>query len=111
MWFSAHTRGNVYGARRTGMSSSELARLDIDAEAHAELRNTLSRCRSRQELLRSARHLGHRVTRTDLQNAWHEHQQGQPASDQDTRAAIAAGTRDRVGSGQDAKKCKGRCAE
>ena len=65
------------------MSWSELERLVNDAEAHAELRNTLSRSRSRQELLRSARHLGYRVTRTDLQNAWLEHQQGQQVADLD----------------------------
>jgi hypothetical protein len=65
------------------MSWSELERLVNDAEAHAELRDTLSRCRSRQELLRSARHLGYRLTRADLQNAWLEHQQGQEAVDRD----------------------------
>jgi hypothetical protein len=65
------------------MSWSELERLVNDAEAHAELRNTLSRSRSRQELLRSARHLGYRVTRADLQNAWLEHQQGHEAVDRD----------------------------
>ena len=62
-----------------GMSWLELERLVNDAEAHAELRNTLRRCRSRQELLCCARHLGYRVTRNDLQNAWLEHQQGQEA--------------------------------
>jgi len=65
------------------MSWSELERLINDAEVHDELRNTLSRCRSRQELLRSARHLGYRVTRADLQNAWLEHQQGQEVVDRD----------------------------
>ena len=40
------------------MSWSELERLVGDAEACAEMRDTLSRCRSRQELLRCARHLG-----------------------------------------------------
>lgn len=68
------------------MSWSELERLVSDAEASAELRNTLRRCRSRQGLLRSARHLGYRVTRTDLQNAWVEHQQGQDALSADAPA-------------------------
>jgi hypothetical protein len=68
------------------MSWSELERLVSDAESSAELRNTLRRCRSRQELLRSARHLGYRVTRTDLQNAWVEHQQDQDALSADAQA-------------------------
>ncbi len=68
------------------MSWSELERLVSDAETHAELRDTLSRCRSRQELLRSARHLGYRVTRTDLQNAWVEHQRDQDALAADAQA-------------------------
>ncbi len=73
------------------MSWSELERLVNDAETHAELRNTLSRCRSRQELLRSARQQGYRVTRNDLQNAWLEHQQGQEAADLGAQLVIAAG--------------------
>ena len=75
------------------MSWSELERLVSDAEASAELRNTLRRCRCRrrQLLLHSARHLGYRVTRTDLQNAWGEHQQGQEVAVQDAGSAIAAG--------------------
>ena len=73
------------------MSWSELERLVNDAEASAELRNTLRRCRSRQQLLQAARHLGYRVTRTDLQHAWVEHQQGQEVAVQDAGSAIAAG--------------------
>jgi hypothetical protein len=69
----------VNGAGGTDMSWSELERLVNDAEAHTELRNTLRHCRSRQQLLQAARHLGYRVSRTDLQNAWLEHQQGQEA--------------------------------
>ncbi len=68
------------------MSWSELERLVSDAEASAELRNTLRRCRSRQQLLQAARHLGYRVTRTDLQNAWVEHQQDQGALCADAQA-------------------------
>jgi hypothetical protein len=68
------------------MSWSELERLVSDAEASAELRNTLRRCRSRQQLLQAARHLGYRVTRTDLQNAWVEHQQDQDALSADAQA-------------------------
>lgn len=68
------------------MSWSELERLVRDAEASAELRNTLRRCRSRQQRLHAARHLGYRVTRTDLQNAWVEHQQDQGALSADAQA-------------------------
>jgi hypothetical protein len=68
------------------MSWSELERLVSDAEAHAELRSTLRRCRSRQQLLQAARHLGYRVTRIDLQNAWVEHRQDQDALSADAQA-------------------------
>ncbi len=68
------------------MSWSELERLVSDAEANAKLRDTLSSCRSRQQLLQAARHLGYRVTRTDLQNAWVEHQRDQDALAADAQA-------------------------
>jgi hypothetical protein len=55
------------------MSWSDLERLVADAETSQELQQTLSHCRSRQELLRTARQLGYRLTRADLQNAWLEH--------------------------------------
>jgi uncharacterized protein YjbI with pentapeptide repeats len=37
------------------------------------LQQVLRQCHSRQELLRTARQLGYRLTRADLQNAWLEH--------------------------------------
>ena len=55
------------------MSWSDLERLVADAESSPALQQTLSQCRSRQELLQTARRLGYRVTRADLQNAWLEH--------------------------------------
>ncbi|MCP9891446.1 Nif11-like leader peptide family natural product precursor [Cyanobium sp. Aljojuca 7D2] len=55
------------------MSWSDLERLVADAENNQELQQTLSQCRSRQELLRTARQLGYRVTKSDLHNAWLEH--------------------------------------
>jgi hypothetical protein len=55
------------------MSWSDLERLVADAETSHELQQTLSHCRSRQELLHTARQLSYRVTRADLQNAWLEH--------------------------------------
>ena len=55
------------------MSWSDLERLVVDAENNQALQQTLSHCRSRQELLRTARQLGYRLTRADLQNAWLEH--------------------------------------
>ena len=60
-WFSASTRGNVNGAGGTGMSWSELERVVSDAESNAELRHTLRRCRSRQQLLQAAPRLGYRI--------------------------------------------------
>jgi hypothetical protein len=73
------------------MSWSELERLVCDAESRAELRHTLRRCRSRQQLLRCAHRLGYGVTRTDLQNARLVHQQSQDAAEHDIRVDIAAG--------------------
>jgi hypothetical protein len=55
------------------MSWSDLERLVVDAETSQELQQTLSHCRSRQELLRTARQLDYRVTKGDLLNAWLEH--------------------------------------
>ena len=55
------------------MSWSDLERLVVDAEASAQLQGVLRRCRSRQELLHTARRLGYRVTKGDLLNAWLEH--------------------------------------
>ena len=55
------------------MSWSDLERLVADAETSHELQQTLSHCRSRQELRHTARQLGYRVTKADLLNAWLEH--------------------------------------
>ena len=55
------------------MSWSDLERLVVDAETSQELQQTLSQCRSRQELLHTARQLDCRVTKGDLLNAWLEH--------------------------------------
>jgi hypothetical protein len=55
------------------MSWSDLERLVADAEASPALQQVLRQCHSRQELLRTARQLGYRLTRADLQNAWLEH--------------------------------------
>ena len=55
------------------MSWSDLERLVADAETSHSLQQTLSHCRSRQELLHTARQLGYRVTKGDLLNAWLEH--------------------------------------
>ena len=56
------------------MSWSDLERLVADAETSPALQQVLRQCHSRQELLRTARQLGYRLTRSDLQNAWLEHQ-------------------------------------
>ena len=56
------------------MSWSDMERLVADAESSPALQQVLRQCHSRQELLRTARQLGYRLTRADLQNAWLEHQ-------------------------------------
>ena len=55
------------------MSWSDLERLVADAESSPALQQVLRQCHNRQELLRTARQLGYRLTRSDLQNAWLEH--------------------------------------
>ena len=55
------------------MSWSDLERLVADAETSPALQQVLGQCHSRQELLRTARQLGYRVTKSDLLNAWLEH--------------------------------------
>jgi hypothetical protein len=62
-----------YPANRSQMSRSDLERLVADAETSHELQQALRQSRSRQQLLHTARRLGYRVTRADLQNAWLEH--------------------------------------
>ena len=51
------------------MSWSDLERLVADAESSPALQQVLRHCHSRQELLLTARQLGYRLTRADLQNA------------------------------------------
>ena len=55
------------------MSWSDLERLVADAETSPALQQVLGQCHSRQELLRTARQLGYRVTKSDLLNACLEH--------------------------------------
>ena len=62
------------------MSWSDLDRLVADAESSPALQQVLRQCHSRQELLRTARQLGYRVTKSDLLNAWLEHHNA-PAED------------------------------
>ena len=58
------------------MSWSDLERLVADAESSPALQQVLRQCHSRQELLRTARQLGYRVTKSDLLNARLEHHNG-----------------------------------
>ncbi len=60
---------------RREMSWSDLERLVVDAEASVQLQGVLRRCRSRNELLQTARRLGYRVTKGDLRQAWLQHLQ------------------------------------
>ena len=73
------------------MSWSDLERLVADAETSHELQQTLSHCRSRQELLHTARQLGYRVTKGDLLNAWLEHHNAEEVQGEDGAAQWAAG--------------------
>ena len=57
------------------MSWSELERLVEAAEIDPTVRDCLRRCRSREDLVLLARHLGYRITRVDLQRAWLDHHQ------------------------------------
>jgi hypothetical protein len=73
------------------MSWPELKRLVTDAEASQELRRSLRRCRSREELLLAARQLGYRVTRIDLQNAWIAHRQAATEEHLEDQVSVGAG--------------------
>lgn len=66
---------------RREMSWSDLERLVVDAEASAQLQGVLRRCRSRNELLQTARRLGYRVTQNDLRQAWLQHLQDPEAQE------------------------------
>ncbi len=57
------------------MSWTDLERLVADAEASAQLQGVLRRCRSRNDLLQTARRLGYRVTHKNLRQAWFQHLQ------------------------------------
>ena len=55
------------------MSWPELERLVADAEADPALQRALRHCRTRGELILTARRLGYRLSRLDLQRAQAEH--------------------------------------
>ena len=59
------------------MSSSELERLVCELEADPSLQRPFRDCRSRQQLILTARRMGYRITRVDLQRAWMQEQQDQ----------------------------------
>ncbi|MCP9861376.1 MULTISPECIES: Nif11-like leader peptide family natural product precursor [unclassified Cyanobium] len=74
------------------MSLSELERLVIEAEAEPSLQRTLRRCRSRQQLIHTARRLGYRITQSDLQRAWQQERHDLPTGgDQPAAVVIGAG--------------------
>jgi hypothetical protein len=76
---------------RRVMSWSDLERLVTDAETSHVLKQTLSQCHSRSELLQTARRLGYRVTKGDLRQAWLQHLQAAEAQEL-SRPQPAAGT-------------------
>ena len=57
------------------MSWPELERLVDHAEANPSLRRSLKGCRSTPEQILTARRLGFRITRIDLQRAWEQERQ------------------------------------
>ena len=57
------------------MSWPEQERLVDQAEANPSLRRSLKGCRSTPELILTARRLGFRITRIDLQRAWEQERQ------------------------------------
>lgn len=59
------------------MSRRELERLVDDAESDAAIRNQLQSCRSREELVGTARFLGYLLTERDILRSWWEHQSEQ----------------------------------
>ena len=73
------------------MSWSDLERLVADAESSPALQQVLRQCHSRQELLRTARQLGYRLTSSDLQNAWLEHHNTAEVQGEDGAAQWAVG--------------------
>ena len=73
------------------MSWSDLERLVADAESSPALQQVLRQCHSRQELLRTARQLGYRLTSSDLQNAWLEHHNAAEVQGADGAHLWAAG--------------------
>ena len=62
-----------------------------DAESSPALQQVLRQCHSRQELLRTARQLGYRVTKSDLLNAWLEHHNAAEIQGADGAELWAAG--------------------
>jgi hypothetical protein len=74
---------------RREMSWSDLERLMTDAETSHVLKQTLSQCRSRNELLQTARRLGYRVTQNDLRHAWLQHLQDAEAQGSSQREPAA----------------------
>ena len=76
---------------RREMSWSDLERLVVDAEASAQLQGVLRRCRSRNELLQTARRLGYRVSQNDLRQAWLQHLQDAEAQER-SQPQLATGT-------------------
>ena len=73
------------------MSWSDLERLVADAETSPALQQFRRQCHSRQELLRTARQLGYRVTKNDLLNALLEHHKAAEVQGADGAELWAAG--------------------
>lgn len=55
------------------MSWSELERLVRDSNVDGELRRTMDRCQSHDELIAAATSLGYQIRRMDVLKAWQDH--------------------------------------
>ena len=73
------------------MGWSDLERLVADAETSPALQQVLRQCQSRQELIRTARQLGYRVTKGDLENGRLEHHNAAEVQGADGADLWAAG--------------------
>ncbi len=67
------------------------AQCSMSPDSRRALQQVLRQCHSRQELIRTARQLGYRVTKGDLQNAWLEHHKAAEVQGADGADLWAAG--------------------
>jgi len=67
------------------------AQCSMSPDSRPALQQVLRQCHSRHGLIRTARQLGYRVTKGDLQNAWLEHHKAAEVQGADGADLWAAG--------------------